>query len=211
MRAQCECDARAAGFLLYSQGSPLVYNDLVVSLALIGGLAAAALLAIDTTPAPADSAPARPLFAVVPGGSGSPLAAVPKSGPSRVVWTGFQVTDEGARVFVQTTGQVALEVAGGAGKTVGVATGLTVTLHNCRVHMRNNSRTLDTRFFSGPVQQIAVHQRHRDVQLDIALKQPATPTPREETGSDGTHFWVIDFVPAPAVVTATPEKPASLK
>lgn len=174
---------------------------------MIGALAAT-LLAAEAAPPPAatEVASARPVFAVVPGGGASPLAAGPKSGPPRLVWTGFQVTDEGSRVFVQTTGQVELEVVGGAGKA-----GVTVTLRNCRIHMRNNSRTLDTRFFASPVQQIAVHQRHHDVQIDIALRQPATATPRQEDGPDGTHFWVIDFAPATEVVTAAPEKPGSLK
>jgi hypothetical protein len=180
----------------------------VTTLVSIVGALAAALLAAEAAPLPAatDSASARPVFAVVPGGAASPLAAGPKGGPPRLVWTGFQVTTEGSRVFVQTTGRVELEVGGGAGKT-----GVTVTLRNCRIHMRNNSRTLDTRFFASPVQQIAVHQRHRDVELDIALRQPAKPTPRQEDGPDGTHFWVIDFSPAPEVVTAIPEKPGSLK
>jgi len=180
----------------------------VVSLASIGGLLTS-LLAAATVPAPAtaDAASARPVFAVVPGGGGSPLAAGPKGGVPRVVWTGFQVTDEGSRVFVQTTGAVEIEVAGGTGKS-----GVTVTLRNCRIHMRNNSRTLDTRFFASPIEQVAVHQRPRDVQLDIALRQPAKPTPRQEEGPAGTHFWVIDFAPGDAaVVTTTPEKPGSLK
>jgi hypothetical protein len=174
---------------------------------LIGGLAAS-LLAAEAAPppVPAEIASARPVFAVVPGGGASPLAAGPKSGPPRLVWTGFQVTDEGSRVFVQTTGLVELEVTGGTGKA-----GVTVTLHNCRIHMRNNSRTLDTRFFASPVQQVAVHQRHRDVLLDIALRQPAKPTPHQEDGPEGTHFWVIDFAPAEEAVTAAPEKPGSLK
>ena len=180
----------------------------MTTLASIVGALAAALLAAEAAPPPAatESASARPVFAVVPGGAASPLAAGPKGGPPRLVWTGFQVTHEGSRVFVQTTGQVELEVGGGTGKA-----GVTVTLRNCRIHMRNNSRTLDTRFFASPVQQIAVHQRHRDVQLDIALRQPAKPTPHQEDGPDGTHFWVIDFSPVEAVVTATPEKPGSLK
>src|SRR5438045_3025617 len=101
----------------------------------------AALLAAETTPvrAAAEASTARPVFAVVPGGGASPLAPGPRSGPPRVVWTGFQVTERGSRVFVQTTGSVELEIAAGDGKG-----GVTVTLRNCRIHMRNNSRTLDT-------------------------------------------------------------------
>ena len=144
-----------------------------------------------------------PIFAVVPGGLGSPLAAGPKGGPPRLIWTGFQMTDGGSRVFVQTTGEVELELASHKD-------GVTVTLHNCRVSMRNNSRTLDTRFFATPVQQVVVHQRRHDVQLAIALKGPAQSTPSQQTGPDGSHFWVIDFAPA-AKLAAVPEKPVSLK
>ena len=170
--------------------------------------ALASLFAAEVTAPPVDSASVRPVFSVVPGGGGSPLGAGPKGGAPRLVWTGFQVTDEGSRVFVQTTAEVELQVVTGKG-------GLTVTLHNCRIHMRNNSRTLDTRFFASPVQQVSVHQRHRDVELDIALKGPAQATQRQQAGPDGTHFWVIDFaapekVAAPVAVPA-PAKSVSLK
>jgi hypothetical protein len=173
-----------------------------MSMALMGGLAAA-LFAAETA-APADSVPARPVFAVVPGGAGSPLAAGPKGGPPRLVWTGFQVTDAGSRVFVQTTGPIEIEVVASDKAE------LTVTLRNCRIHMRNNSRTLDTRFFASPVQQIAVHQRRRDVRLDIALKEPVQATTHQQPGPDGTQFWVIDFALADKVAAA-PQKSGSLK
>ena len=95
-------------------------------------------------PAPVSPVAARPVFSVVPGGSGSPLGAAPRGGTPQLVWTGFQVTEEGSRVFVQTTAEVELKVVPAKG-------GVTLTLHNCRVHMRNNSRTLDTRFFVTPI------------------------------------------------------------
>jgi hypothetical protein len=131
---------------------------------------------------------APPVFSVVPGGAGSPLTSAHRRGAPELVWTGFQVTDSGSRVFVQTTAEVELKVENAKG-------GVTVTLHNCRVHMRNNSRMLDTRYFASPVERIAVHQRRRDIQLDIALRAPAQSTPRQEAGPGGTHFWVIDFAP----------------
>ena len=131
---------------------------------------------------------APPVFSVVPGGTGSPLNSARRSGTPQLVWTGFQVTDSGSRVFVQTTAEVELKVENAKG-------GVTVILHNCRVHMRNNSRLLDTRYFASPVERIAVHQRRRDIQLDIALRAPAQSTPRQEAGPGGTHFWVIDFAP----------------
>jgi len=135
-----------------------------------------------------------PVFSVVPGGRGSPLSTAPRRGTPQLVWTGFQVTDSGSRVFVQTTAEVELKVENAKG-------GVTVTLHNCRVHMRNNSRMLDTRFFASPVERIAVHQRRRDIQLDIALREPAQSTPRQEAGPGGTHFWVIDFAPSDKVAS----------
>ena len=161
--------------------------------------AIAAWLAAEQVPA-ARSAPAAtersapPVFSVVPGGNGSPFGNVPRRGTPQLVWTGFQITDGGSRVFVQTTAEVELKVEAAKG-------GVTVTLHNCRVHMRNNSRMLDTRFFASPVERIAVHQRRRDIELDIALRAPAQSTPRQEAGPGGTHFWVIDFA-APDKVAA---------
>jgi hypothetical protein len=143
------------------------------------------------------------VFSVVPGTVGSPLGAAPKGGPARVVWTGFQMTDGGSRVFVQTTAEVRLDLVNDKG-------GVKMTLHNCRIHMRNNSRTLDTRFFTSPVQQVVVHQRRHDVELEIALNAPTQSTSRQETGADGSHFWVIDFAP-PAKTAPTPGKSVSLK
>lgn len=128
-------------------------------------------------------------FSVTPGGAGTPLAALPKGRTPQLVWTGFQVTGSGSRVFVQITHDVQLDVQTVKG-------GLTVTLRNCRIHARNNSRTLDTRFFATPVKQVEVHQRKRGVELDIALKEPAAATPRKESGPGGSQFWVLDFAPS---------------
>jgi hypothetical protein len=155
--------------------------------AIASWLAAEAAPVARPTPSAAEKT-APPLFSVVPGGTGSPLSTAPRRGTPQLVWTGFQVTDSGSRVFVQTTAEVELKVENAKG-------GVTVTLHNCRVHMRNNSRMLDTRYFASPVERIAVHQRRRDIQLDIALRAPAQSTPRQEAGPGGTHFWVIDFAP----------------
>jgi hypothetical protein len=123
-----------------------------------------------------------------------PLASWPKGGAPRLIWTGFQVTERGSRVFVQVTRDVQLDVQSVKG-------GLAVTLRSCRIHMRNNSRTLDTRFFESPVREVSVHQRRNGVELDIALKEPASATPRKEAGPGGSQFWVLwvlDFAPTAA-------------
>ena len=155
--------------------------------AIAAWLASAQAAVARSTPTPAEKN-APPIFSVVPGGNGSPLTSARRRGTPQLVWTGFQVTDGVSRVFVQTTAAVELKVENAKG-------GMTVTLHNCRVHMRNNSRMLDTRYFASPVERIAVHQRRRNIQLDIALRAPAQSTPRQEAGPGGTHFWVIDFAP----------------
>jgi hypothetical protein len=132
-------------------------------------------------------------FSVAPGVGATPFtsASWPRGGAPRLVWTGFQVTDAGSRVFVQVTRDVELDVQTVKG-------GLAVMLRKCRIHMRNNSRTLDTRFFETPVKEISVHQRRNGVQLDIALKEPASATPHKQPGPAGTQFWVLEFAPTAA-------------
>jgi hypothetical protein len=158
-------------------------------------VASPAPAAAPSAPVAAPSAPARS-FSVTPGGAGSPLASWPKGKTPQLVWTGFQVTASGSRVFVQLTHDVDLDVQPIKG-------GLAVTLHRCRIHMRNNSRTLDTRFFASPVTTVSVHQRKGGVELDIALKEPSAATPRKESGPGGSQFWVLDFAPSDAAKPAT--------
>jgi hypothetical protein len=40
---------------------------------------------------------------------------------------------------------------------------------------------------------VTAHQRHKDVELRIDLKEAASPTPRTEAGPDGTQFLVLEF------------------
>jgi hypothetical protein len=70
---------------------------------------------------------------------------------------------------------------------------LSVWLRNCRIHLKNNQRNLDTRFFATPVLGVTAIQRQKDVELRIVLKEPATATPRTESGPAGTHFVVLQF------------------
>jgi len=168
------------------------------------GLAAALFFAngaAEGGPRERRAAPREPerAFAVSPGAPGTPLpsGSWPRGGAPRLIWTGFQLTEAGSRVFVQVTRDVDLEVQTVKG-------GLAVTLRNCRIHMRNNSRTLDTRFFDSPVKEIAVRQRGRAVVLAIALKEPAAATPRKQAGPGGSQFWVLDFAPPAASRPAPP-------
>src|SRR5262249_19309088 len=133
-------------------------------------------------------------------------------------WSGFQMGDQGSRVFLQTTGSVTYDVKAGTPGKGGKAGALSVFLRNCRIHLQNNRRHLDTRFFATPVRGVTAHQRHKDVELKIDLKEAASPTPRTEPGPDGTQFLVLEFPlgkPAadtsPAGPSASAEEPAAKK
>jgi hypothetical protein len=172
-----------------------IYADLVTGLAVVLAWAVATG-APPASPSPAAGAPGR--FSVVPSAASAAPVPWPKGGPARLVWTGFQAAGGAARLFVQTTAEVGLDVRHADG-------GLVVTLRRCRVHMRNNSRRLDTRFFATPVQEVSVHQRGRDVRLEVAVKGAASPTPHREPGPNGTQFWIIDVAPPGAPAPHVPQ------
>jgi hypothetical protein len=134
---------------------------------------------------------------VAPGQAGkNPLPAAPKGGPY-LVWTGFQMTATGSRVFLQTTQTVQFDLNEGAAKKSGKST-LTVVLRSCRIHMANNRRKIDTRFFATPVSGVSARQRGRDVEIRVAVRERASAVPHSEAGPDGTQFVVLDFPPGKA-------------
>lgn len=152
---------------------------------------------MEAVPGPA---PAQKYDGVVPGPAGkNPLPAAPKGGPY-LVWTGFQMTASGSRVFLQTTQQVPFDLNEGVKKS-GKST-LAVLLRGCRIHMANNRRKIDTRFFATPISGLSARQRGRDVEVRVALRERADAVPHSETGPDGTQFVVLDFPPGKA--TAEP-------
>ena len=134
---------------------------------------------------------------VVPGPVGkNPLPAAPKGGPY-LVWTGFQMTATGSRVFLQTTQPVQFDLNEGAAKKSSHST-LAVLLRGCRIHMANNRRKIDTRFFATPVSGVSARQRGRDVEIRVVMRERAEAVPHSETGPDGTQFVVLDFPPGKA-------------
>jgi hypothetical protein len=161
-----------------------------------------------TAPTPlersADAVPgARKYDGVVPGPTGrNPLPAAPQGG-AYLVWTGFQMTANGSQVFLQTTQQVQFDSK--EPRKSGHPT-LAVVLRDCRIHMANNRRKIDTRYFATPVAAISAKQKGRDVEVRIALRERASLTPHNEPGPDGTQFLVLDFPPG----KAAPE-PSSLQ
>lgn len=134
---------------------------------------------------------------VVPGPAGrNPLPALPKVG-SYLIWTGFQMTPSGSRVFLQTNTQVPFDLDEGRASKSGKST-LAVRLAGCRIFMANNRRKIDTRFFATPVSGVTARQKGRDVEVRIALREVAAGVPHTEPGPDGTQFVVIDFPPGKA-------------
>lgn len=142
---------------------------------------------------PASAAGGEKYDGVAPGPeSRNPLPRA-KTQPPHLIWTGFQMADQRSRVFIQTTRALEYEItAPVTGKTGGGAT-LSVFLRNCRIHLKNNSRKLDTSFFPSPVRGVRVLPRRKDVELRISLKDPVSPTPSVQVGPDGTHFLVLEF------------------
>jgi hypothetical protein len=112
------------------------------------------------------------------------------------------MSSEGSQVFLQTTRAITYDIkmAEPAKKGHKMAGGetMSVFLRNCRIHLANNRRNLDTRFFATPVSGVSARQKHKDVELRISLKEPATATPRTEAGPDGTEFLVLSFPPGKA-------------
>jgi hypothetical protein len=137
---------------------------------------------------------------VVPGPAGkNPLPALPKAG-AYLVWTGFQMTDTGSRVFLQTTQGVQFAVDAGRPGKSGKST-LAIKLEACRIFMANNRRRIDTRYFATPVSNVSARQKGHDVEVRIALREVANATPHTEPGPEGTQFVVLDF----PLGKATPE------
>ncbi len=181
----------------------------------MSSLAWAGLLAVTARPSVADelvtaeNAGGTAKYAGVAPGSASknPLPPAPADAPM-LIWTGFQPTPTGSRIFLQTNQAVSYEVREGqpskSGKSV-----LTVILRGCRIYMANNQRSIDTRAFATPVQGFSAKQHKGDVELRISLRAKATAAMGTEAGPDGTQFLVLDFPPGKAEEIASPGHGAS--
>jgi hypothetical protein len=150
----------------------------------------------------------QPYAGVVPEGAAkNPLPPAPQTGPPQLVWTGFRLSAGRSQVFFQTTQPVAFELLPPARKSKGNV--VTLLLRDTKIHLRNNARNLDTRFFSTSVAGVSARQKKKDVELRITLKGKAEPSPRAEAGPDGSQFLVLEFPlgeadAAPAVTPAAP-------
>jgi hypothetical protein len=128
----------------------------------------------------------------------NPLPPPKGTGP-HLVWTGFRKADEGALVILQTSTATPFEVGPASGKRV------SVFLRGCRIHLDNNSRRLETRFFGTNVLSVQARQRKKDVEIIVTLKAPSVPTSRTEAGPDGSQNVVLAF-PSDVPTEATDSK-----
>jgi hypothetical protein len=156
----------------------------------------------------AGDVPAQKYDGVVPSPTAkNPLPSVPPGGGTYLVWTGFQMTNTGSQVFLQTTAPVVPE-PGKSSKSV-----LAVVLRGCRIHMANNRRKIDTRFFATPVASVSAKQKGRDVEVRIGVREPVSAEPRTQAGPEGSQFVVFDFPPGKAASepSAAQEKSSALQ
>jgi hypothetical protein len=121
------------------------------------------------------------------GGNLPPFAPQEIGGESAVLtWTGFERAENSSRVFVQLSASVEPEIS---------VEGLRVfvKLPRTAVKIKNNRRSLITKFFKTPITEIKVNRAGKDVLVVLELRWEATPTWRFETGSNGYQVLVIEF------------------
>jgi hypothetical protein len=129
---------------------------------------------------------------VAPGKANEPprAGAVRKADTALLTWPGFQMLPNGgSRVFLQVSKDPRFEVREETGRFV-------VLLESTRVHLRNNRRPLETRYFNTPVRRVRVERRDKKVAVVLELRGQAVPRVRTEPGPDGTfHFLYVEFPP----------------
>jgi hypothetical protein len=121
------------------------------------------------------------------GGNMPPFAPKEIGGESAVLtWTGFERGENSSRVFVQLSASVQPEVS---------VEGLRVfvKLPRTSVKIKNNRRSLITKYFKTPVNEVKINRSGKDVLVVLELRWEATPTWRFETGSNGYQVLVLEF------------------
>ena len=132
------------------------------------------LVPTDQSASEASGPPGGKYGGVTPEGkANNPLPQAPASPPS-LIWTGFQPTATGSRVFFQTTGLVEFEVKEGH-VSKGGHSALTVVLRGCRINLANNRRKLDTRAFPRPCKAFRPSSAPRTWTFSSRFANPRVP------------------------------------
>ncbi len=116
-----------------------------------------------------------------------------------LTWPGFTALgDGGSRFFVQTTDAVRPEVRVEEGRVV-------LLFPNARVHVRNSTRWLETRFFNTPVVRARLERRGRDMAFVLHLRSAVVPQVSTEPEPNGAfHYVYVDFPPGDYAPVVTP-------
>ena len=164
---------------------------LVVSSLVIAAVAAGVAVALaQDQPQPqgqAGQGAAAGYAGVTPGTGNLPPRAPSPGGNLLMTWPGFQQRPDGAsRFFLQTTAAVQIEQREEQGRFV-------VILKNTGLHLRNNRRPLETRYFNTPVSKAGIERRGRDLAFVLELRGGVTPVVSQEVASNGYNFIYLEF------------------
>lgn len=134
------------------------------------------------------SRPVGSYAGVAPGsGNTAPRSPSPEAGRLLMTWPGFQQRPDGAsRFFLQTTQAVQVEQRSEQGRFV-------LVLKDTGLHLRNNRRPLETRYFNTPVEAARIERRGRDLAFVMELRAPVTPVVSQERASTGYNFVFLEF------------------
>ena len=161
---------------------------LVVSSLVIATVAAAVAVALaQDQPQGQPGGEAGGYAGVVPGTGNLPPRAPSPGGNLLMTWPGFQQRPDGAsRFFLQTTAAVQVEQLQEQGRFV-------LLLKNTGLHLRNNRRPLETRYFNTPVSKAGIERRGRDLAFVLELRGGVTPVVSQEVASNGYNFIYLEF------------------
>jgi len=68
-----------------------------------------------------------------------------------------------------------------------------VILENLGIHLRNNRRPLETRYFNSPVTRARVERRGRDVALVLEMRSAITPVVSVQPAEGAYHYVFVEF------------------
>jgi hypothetical protein len=126
-------------------------------------------------------------YAGVAPGTGHLPPRAPRADARLLTWPGFQARPDGAsRFFLQTTQPVTHRVSTEGNRVV-------VILENLGIHLRNNRRPLETRYFNTPVTRAHVARRGRDVALVLEMRSAMTPVVSVQPAEGSYHYVFVEF------------------
>ncbi len=140
----------------------------------------------------------------VGGGNLPPFAPKEVGGDSAVLtWTGFERSEASSRVFIQLSASVEPEISSEGLRVF-------VKLPRTSIKIRNNRRSLITKFFKTPVNEVKINRAGKDVLVVLELRWEAEPSWRFEVGQNGYQVLILEFPDNPSSPgdAAADERPA---